>query len=370
MTPSGFRIAGADGPLHIPPGGFYINTKARCRRMMQNHLSRSARQVYACLELATMGWQQELAVIQDKNGKRPLTTSDISDQTGIDKPDVRHCLNELQAAGLAERRSARGGSLFKGNVEIYSWAEPRTPPIPDKGESAHPQKQPLPEWIPDSWQTAVRYAKRWKYEFPSELGDERSPLLERVAQVALALENAENEMERVLEEVCAQDRPNKEERTARTEEITSSSGPSSELEETTTTEQALEPEPAPEPLMQAEPDEPQNLSHEVSDARPEPGTLRDPDVGLVAGQLGMDQDAAKKLIRDTRSRRADATAAEIVRAAFWKVKQLRGKIQGGGIGNMAGLLITAIPKMADGAQWLEIRAELKREEWERQPQLE
>ena len=34
--------------------------------MMQNSLSSEARQVYACLELATMGLQQELAVVMER----------------------------------------------------------------------------------------------------------------------------------------------------------------------------------------------------------------------------------------------------------------------------------------------------------------
>jgi len=55
------------------------------------------------------------------------------------------------------------------------------------------------------------------------------------------------------------------------------------------------------------------------------------------------------------------TAQEIVRAAFWKVKQLTGNGKNAQIRNMIGLLIRAVPKMAASAQWLDIREELRRE---------
>jgi hypothetical protein len=57
-----FKITGADGErIDIPAGEYYFNTKARARRMMLNFLSPEARRVYACMELATMGFQQELS---------------------------------------------------------------------------------------------------------------------------------------------------------------------------------------------------------------------------------------------------------------------------------------------------------------------
>ena len=48
-VPKPFEIAGADDRIiGVPPGSYYFNAKARCRRMMQDSLSGEARRVYAC----------------------------------------------------------------------------------------------------------------------------------------------------------------------------------------------------------------------------------------------------------------------------------------------------------------------------------
>src|ERR1035441_1943820 len=119
------RIKGADGkPVEIKPGEYYMSVKARARRMMLNSLSTDARRVYACLELATMGYRQELAVTMDEGKRRPLTPNDISKKTGLSKQNVRRALAELERAGLAKRVADDGKDLRHGHIRIYCWADP------------------------------------------------------------------------------------------------------------------------------------------------------------------------------------------------------------------------------------------------------
>ena len=83
-----FDIQGADGStIQVQAGEYYFNTKARCKRMMLNSLSADARRVYACLELATMGFQQELAVTMEKGGTRPLTPGRYCEADGAFEPE-------------------------------------------------------------------------------------------------------------------------------------------------------------------------------------------------------------------------------------------------------------------------------------------
>src|ERR1700752_2689749 len=152
MAGSGyFRIQGADGqPIEVPASQFYFNTKARCRRMMLNSLSGEARQVYAALELGTMGFQQEKAVMSRNGVTRRMTPGDITTMTGLDKGSVRRALVELEGAGLAERRPVDASlPLQKGNVEIYSWAEPR----PAQEVKRWARAPTIPDWVPESWDT-------------------------------------------------------------------------------------------------------------------------------------------------------------------------------------------------------------------------
>lgn len=133
----------------------------------------------------------------------------------------------------------------------------------------------------------------------------------------------------------------------------SSSCPVQEQSTTTSTapEPAPETPPAPEPPV--EPNPPERIPTE------EPAPAAQTDVQTITAAIGCDPDGARRLLRDTRQRRPDATAAEIVVAAFWKVRQLTGRREK--IGNMIGMLIRAIPNMAEGDGWLEIRREVQRE---------
>jgi hypothetical protein len=208
-----FRIKGADGPIAIEYGEYYFNTKARGRRMMQNSLSSEARRVYACLELATMGFQQELAVRMVDGEKQPLTRADISEQTGLSKQNARRGLVELEDEGLAERRPIIAEvPLQKGNVAIYSWATPR--PKPEKKRES--RATPFPVWFPTSWEPLKPLVKRLRLQLPADLGVARDSLLAEGEEVADDFQKAEMGVRKFLERVCAQTRPNKEERTERT----------------------------------------------------------------------------------------------------------------------------------------------------------
>ena len=199
-----FVIKGADGnPLEVPARQYYFNTKARARRMMQNSLSSDARRVYICLEIATMGWKQELAVILDDGKKRPLTPSDIAKQTGLSRQHVSTGLAELEDAGLVLRKAPDGGPLRKGNVLIYSWAVPRQP----KTEDCTRAQVQFPSWFPDSWEPIRPFITRLRLSLIDDDVTARG-YIEPVAEAARRYKEAEIELTRALEPVCA--RPKRE----------------------------------------------------------------------------------------------------------------------------------------------------------------
>jgi hypothetical protein len=196
----GFKIKAADGTtLEIADGDFYFNTKARARRMCLNSLSSDARRVYACLELATMSWKQELAVIMEAGEKRPLTPNDIRLQTGLLKQHVTRGLVELEDAGLAERRAPDGGALRKGNVLIYSWAVPREP----KKENSNRARLLFPDWFPESWEPLKAIISKEKYSITIDEVTARG-YFEEGAEVARGYQESKMVAARFLERISAQ----------------------------------------------------------------------------------------------------------------------------------------------------------------------
>jgi DNA-binding transcriptional ArsR family regulator len=222
-----FTIRGAEGnPLEIPAGEYYFNTKERARRMMQNSLSSEARQVYACLEMGTMGFQQELAVMMDRGRKRPITPDDISTQTGLSRQNTRRALTELEDQGLAERRADDDGDLRKGHVTIYSWAVPREPKCkPDCSRAL----TTIPDWFPESWAPIQAFIKRHKLRVVIDQATAET-LLEEGMAVARDYKEAEIVVARFADCICAPTNLYKEERTERTRERTVSQSVSSVLE--------------------------------------------------------------------------------------------------------------------------------------------
>lgn len=196
-----FGIEGGDGQaIAIKPGDFYFNTKARCRRLMLNHLTSEARQVYAYLEISTMGFQQELAVTMHGGKMRSVTPSDIAAATGLSKQNVRRALAELEDEGLVERRSTDGGPLRNGKIEIYSWAVPR-PPKEKKGSRA---RLPFPDWFPESWEPLRPLINRLKIRLSPDLGVARDYLIEEGERAARDYHEAEKVVCALLERVRAQ----------------------------------------------------------------------------------------------------------------------------------------------------------------------
>jgi hypothetical protein len=194
----GFKLKAADGTyITVPDGEYYFNTKARGRRMMLNSLSSDARRVYACLELATMGFQQELAVTMERGEQRPLTPTHIRQQTGLLKQNVTRGLVELEDAGLAKREADDKGLLRNGHIQIYSWAVPREP----KSKKVIARDY-LPAWFPESWAPLKPLISRFKYSLIEDEGVARD-YFEEGAEAARDYQRAEEVAARVLEKVRA-----------------------------------------------------------------------------------------------------------------------------------------------------------------------
>ncbi len=109
----------------VPPGDWYSEAKAFARAAMRAaELSADAFLVLICLRLHTMPYQNERATTMYKGDKLPLTPSDICEETGLTRQNVRRALVELEEAGFALRKPIGEGGLHKGNVEIYCWVLP------------------------------------------------------------------------------------------------------------------------------------------------------------------------------------------------------------------------------------------------------
>jgi DNA-binding transcriptional ArsR family regulator len=206
-----FELRSANGTnLEVSPGDYYFNTKARGRRMMRDSLSGDARRVYACLELATMGFRQELAVTMERGKQRPLTPGDVARQTGLSKQNVRRALRELEDTGLAERRADYGAQLRHGHVQIYSWAVPR-----DSKKKERSRDRLVPAWFPASWEPFRPIIARLKLRLIEDETVAR-PYFEEGEGIAHDYQKVQEVVRSFLERVSAQRRTNKEERTERT----------------------------------------------------------------------------------------------------------------------------------------------------------
>jgi hypothetical protein len=240
--------ASDESDLPVAAGEYYFNTKARARRMMEVCLTSDAQRVYACLELHTMGFQQEMAVMMEHGRQIPLTPVVICRETGLSKQNVRRALAELEEWGLAERQAADGGALRNGQIQIYSWASPRPEKCKPKGSQ---DRLPFPKWFPESWSPLKPLIRKLKLTPHLESVREKvvgsDYLLEQGQAVAKVLLEAEKVVSEFLEGVCNGLPLNKEERTERTKDKDLSSSSSSDTE--------LEPRPEPATTT-AEPESP------------------------------------------------------------------------------------------------------------------
>lgn len=196
-----YTVRGADGTdVIVRKGDWYINTKARARRMMANSLSSDARRVHACLELATMGFSQELAVTMENGEQRPLTPTDIQKQTGLPRQEVRRGLDDLEVAGLAARRADDENGLRRGHVLIYSWASPRS--TGEEKEIVGERAYKLPSWFPESCEALKPFLSHYKIRLTEEFVGERAYISE-LEELAHAYKEFTDRAARTLEKVCA-----------------------------------------------------------------------------------------------------------------------------------------------------------------------
>lgn len=203
------------GALGVKRGGFYTTSKARTQRMMREGITSEARQVYACLELATMGFQQELAVIREKDRTITLRSEHLCQQTGLSKQHVRRAIVELETAGLAERRSVDGKPLGQGNIAIYSWAVPREGQT-DRDSAREPRAATFFANLSPHYSPLDSFAKTHKINPPEAISDESlvaargylDEALEAVAQAEIAKQVAIAKLKTAFAQATA----NKEER--------------------------------------------------------------------------------------------------------------------------------------------------------------
>jgi hypothetical protein len=336
-TTHGFTIMAADGStVEIEPGEFYFNTKARAKSMMLNALSNAAHRVYACMELATMGFQRELAVIMERGKVRNLRPADVVEQTGLSKQHVRRAFEELEGAGLAKRESDDGSGLRNGHVRLYSWAEPHpTAKIKIIGSSGY-----LPDWFPSSWDPLKPLLKSLRLVLSTDEVAARDYLQEGEA-VARDYENAKKVATQFLQRVCAP-RCNKEERTERTSEITfrSAATASSGIEE-------QEPSDA--------------VGRRTSSDASQENLIR-----KALSEYGeLDPGAERTLAKACGAGALDATVEEIVHFIHLKGKAINSRID-----NPIGLLVATVPLFFRGDFRANLPSELLKRRVEREKQHE
>jgi hypothetical protein len=199
-----------------------------------------------------MAFRQELCVKYHGGKKVLFTPTDIAEETGLSKQHVRRSLEELENQGLAERKPINGKSLTKGNVAIYSWAEPRTP---REQNSSHP-RLPFPDWFSPSLQPLRALIQRYKYELPADLVA-AGGYLSALEEAAREVEKAEKVACDILDRVCAGAAHIRKKEQESTEEKNPPPQPSvkatSNVEEEENTQAIIPlPEPAAPPVIEAE----------------------------------------------------------------------------------------------------------------------
>ena len=106
--------------LGVKDGDWFIDTKHRARRAMKSACFSPPARIHICLGLATMGFQQELAVKMEGGQQVPIQPVDVCALTSLKLNHFREHINWLEAYGLAKCEG-----WTKGRVKIYSWAIPR-----------------------------------------------------------------------------------------------------------------------------------------------------------------------------------------------------------------------------------------------------
>jgi hypothetical protein len=169
--------------------------------MTSNGFSPPAR-IHICLGLATMGYQQELAVKMEGGKRVPLTPVDICAATGIRRENFRRHMAELEGCGLAECKGST-----KGRVEIYAWAVPRTVDV----KKIVIARDDNFSWCPSDLTPIL---KHYRIRFPDDFVIARDDIseLERLARMTI---QAESSLRAYAHGLRARGRPNNEERNGR-----------------------------------------------------------------------------------------------------------------------------------------------------------
>ena len=119
----------------VKSGQWYGEAKAFCAAAARaSDLSADALMCLFCLRLHTIAYKSELAVKMVKGKPEPFRPTDLSEETGLTRQNVRRCLVELEYAGYSKREAIGEGGLHKGNVQIYCWLLPRAPARVEKNK--------------------------------------------------------------------------------------------------------------------------------------------------------------------------------------------------------------------------------------------
>src|SRR5260370_33269495 len=104
--------------LGVKSGGYFIDSKARAKRAMVSKAFSPAARIHICLGLATMGFQQELAVKMKDGIRVLLTPADICAATRIRRQNFRRHMTELEDYGLAECKGSTKAAVEISGVAI------------------------------------------------------------------------------------------------------------------------------------------------------------------------------------------------------------------------------------------------------------
>lgn len=242
-----YSIRGANGETkQIPDGEWYVNMKARCLHAMRDERACLDARVDAYLELHSMGFRREWAVLMEPGGAiRDVQPIDIAKALDVPPRHVRRALEALEARGRCKRAADDDNSLRRGHLRIYCWAEP-------KAETAEMRQRAaaFPAWLTDSYPVFSSFLKRTR----RTLLDGNAAARDRISDLEEAekrLREAINEAARVADLLCAKPQSGAANRKKETTEKKEGSAAAAFDEKLDTVEPASNPEPAPHPAAAA-----------------------------------------------------------------------------------------------------------------------
>jgi hypothetical protein len=112
--------------LGIKEGEYFTDSKLRAKRAMRSPCFSGPARIHIYLGLATMAFQQELAVKMEAGKRVPVQPADVCEATGIDRRHFRQYMDCLESQGLAKTEG-----WTKGRFKLYAYAVPRALPSTD-----------------------------------------------------------------------------------------------------------------------------------------------------------------------------------------------------------------------------------------------